>query len=168
MRSGVGERWREQTDRGLIASTAQHDVRAVYTGSEWANQFRVGDPSFTGIPVRFRYPLVDLRLIAFARSLPPDPWLIDKRVLREAARARLPAEVLLRKKTPLIVRPATGLDETRAHQLAELVSRCEGLKRFIDPAVLSQELLAGAGDALGQIRRPRERALGLAHWLWHR
>lgn len=140
------------------------DARSLASDPFWPALFLRGDPSFTREPVRFRYPLLDLRLVRFVRSLAPEPWLVDKRVLRDAASGRLPDRVRERRKTPL-VRVPTSVPPTIHRALVELVRRSPELDRFLDPAAL----VAALGEE-STSRRQRElgRALGLAHWLWHR
>ncbi len=148
-------------------SSSDRDARGLVHSPLWASEFRHGDPSFTGLPVRFRFPLVDLRLIDFVRSLAPDPWLAGKRILRETATGRLPEEVRLRPKTPLGVRAPAGVTDDTLTALADMVMHCPELDRFVDRGTLRAELLAHGADASSE-RFARDRALGLAYWLWHR
>lgn len=143
------------------------DARSFIHSPVWASEFRRGDPSFTGLGVRFRFPFADLRLIELIRSLAPDPWLVDKRILREAMSGRLPESVQRRPKTPLGNPPPAGADPEGIRAAARLVMEAPGLDRFIDRRRLRDELLA-RGSAGGPEQHARSRALGLAHWLWHR
>ena len=118
--------------------------------------------------MRFRHPFADLRLIEFARSLAPAPWLVDKRILREAAQTRLPEAVRQRPKAPLVRTSPPGATEPTLRRLAELITRSPELQRFVDTDLLAREVIASVGDADPFRKWARERALGLAHWLWHR
>ena len=60
-------------------------------------------------PVTRRHPYLDLRVLEFMLSVPPVPWGWKKRLVREAMRDRLPAEVLAREKTPLPVNPTLSM-----------------------------------------------------------
>ena len=159
---GAAERRPELVPRG-----SARDARSLVGNPLWSGLFTWGDASFTGLPLRFRHPLVDLRLLSFVRSLPPDPWLVDKRILREAARDRLPEEVRTRKKTALVAAAPPGHSPALVEQLIAMVKEAPGLDRFVDRAVLARGL--ATTDAANQ---PADRALalpvGLAHWLVHR
>ncbi len=57
------------------------------------------DPGQTHAPVEVRQPLADMRLVRFVLSIPAVPWCVDRVILREAMRGRLPERVRLRPKT---------------------------------------------------------------------
>jgi hypothetical protein len=59
------------------------------------------DAGVTGINVEYRHPLLDLRVIACAMSLPAIPWCVDKHILRAAGQNMLPKDILTRPKAPL-------------------------------------------------------------------
>jgi asparagine synthase (glutamine-hydrolysing) len=67
--------------------------------SECSSFFDGYDPSWTGAPVDYRHPFMDVRLVNFCMALPPWPWCVDKRLLRVAMKNRLPTTVLNRPKT---------------------------------------------------------------------
>ena len=67
----------------------------------WSQHFERYDAGWTLFPVEYRHPLVDLRLLDFALSVPPVPWLVSKELLRVAMRGILPDEVCTRPKSPL-------------------------------------------------------------------
>ncbi len=115
----------------------------------------------------FPIPLADLRLIELIRSLAPDPWLVNKRLLRAATANQLPDAIRRRPKTPLGLRPPTGVEPDRLKALAEIVASAPGLDSFVDRSALRLELQESGGTTT-QRRYARERALGLAYWLWHR
>ena len=117
----------------------------------WTSLFWWADPAFTRLPVRFRHPFFDLRVVRFVASLPPEPWLMQKRILREATRGLLPEEVRTRRKTLLVDAPMPGLDPAVMARLAELVREAPGLDRFVD-----REALAAAVTAPGRGRHARE------------
>lgn len=75
--------------------------RGMFTAPLWETIFRMGDPGYTGIPVKTRLPFFDLRLIDFMMRVPPDPWCLNKYILRQATTGLLPESVRLRRKTPL-------------------------------------------------------------------
>ncbi|HWC85954.1 MAG TPA: asparagine synthase-related protein [Solirubrobacteraceae bacterium] len=166
-RTGVADRRRERMPRPFGMRARDLDARALTCDPMWAALFRLSDPAFTRGRVRFRHPLVDLRLIKFARSLAPEPWLANKRILREAARSRLPEAVRQRPKTMLVQAPTPGATEHARQRVADLATRSPELKRFVDTDLLAGEVMASGGDMAPARTRARERALGLAYWLWH-
>lgn len=170
-RTGVAERARERSSRLPLPKVRDLDARSLVGQPMWSSMFELGDPSVTREAVRFRYPLVDLRLLHFVLSLAPEPWLVDKRVLRDAGRGRLPEPVWRRPKTPLVSAVTPGATQATLGSLAELVRRCPDLERFVDRERLADAVTGAAtGAGPGEPRRRGElgRGLGLAHWLWHR
>ena len=136
---------------------------------QWADLLACGHPSFTGVPVRFRHPFFDVRLVEFITSIPPRSWLQDKHLLREATRDLLPEKVRRRPKTPLVEAPAKSLQTSRGAQanIAEMIESSPCLDRFINRKVLGDCALAGSLDDKRNYRSFGY-ALGLAHWLQHR
>lgn len=59
------------------------------------------DADTLGAPLEFRHPLMDLRLVEFCLTLPLQPWVMKKHILRECMKDMLPGEVLKRPKTPV-------------------------------------------------------------------
>ena len=66
-----------------------------------SNFFDCYDPGVTRLALECRHPLLDLRLVDYCLTLPPLPWCVKKRILRDAMRGLLPEPVRLRRKTPL-------------------------------------------------------------------
>jgi hypothetical protein len=60
------------------------------------------DAEALGAPLEFRHPLMDLRLVEFCLTLPLQPWVMKKHILRECMKGLLPVEVLKRPKTPVV------------------------------------------------------------------
>ena len=151
------------------AAKQQDHAPGLATWPAWAALLACGHPGYTGAPVRFRHPFFDLRLLRFVLSLPPRPWLLEKRILREATRGLLPDAVRQRPKTPLAKGPGQALREERGAQaqLEDLIATSPGLDRFVDRAHLLETLRQ---PSLGDRRLYRQHvaALGLAHWLLHR
>jgi len=69
--------------------------------SFWSNLLTRMDPGFTGEQTEVRFPFFDVGLLRFTLSVPPVPWLMQKRLLRAAMYDILPADILERPKTPL-------------------------------------------------------------------
>jgi asparagine synthase (glutamine-hydrolysing) len=99
---GLVERWRAYH---AAQPAPVHPWRnAAYTSlispvwSYWAEHAR---PPIARLPLEVAYPLLDIRLLTLALSLPPIPWCVNKLILRRAMAGRLPPAVLKRPKTPL-------------------------------------------------------------------
>ncbi len=59
------------------------------------------DAGATRLPLEFRHPLLDLRLLDYCLTLPPYPWCVKKELLRASMRGVLPEPVRRRPKAPL-------------------------------------------------------------------
>jgi asparagine synthase (glutamine-hydrolysing) len=57
------------------------------------------DPGMMGLPLEWRKPFLDLRLVEFMYSIPPLYWCSRKTILREAMIGHLPDTILRRRKT---------------------------------------------------------------------
>jgi hypothetical protein len=68
----------------------------------------------------------------------------------------------------LVQAPTPGATEHARQRVADLATRSPELKRFVDTDLLAGEVMASGGDMAPARTRARERALGLAYWLWHR
>jgi asparagine synthase (glutamine-hydrolysing) len=86
----------------------------------WPNRFAWGHPGASGLPLRTLYPFFDVRLAEYVWELPSHPWRLDKRVLREAMRGRLPQAVLERPKTPLYIPRGRRDTQDPRYRLAHL------------------------------------------------
>jgi asparagine synthase (glutamine-hydrolysing) len=96
----------------------------------WPGYFAASHPSTQGTTVRLLFPFFDLRLVGFVRALPAHPWLQDKRLLREAMRARLPESVLRRPKRAMF--PATAdVSADPRRRLAMLAETREWRRRLL-------------------------------------
>jgi asparagine synthase (glutamine-hydrolysing) len=144
------------------------DVRSLSGDPFWTTLCTRGHPSFTGLPVRFRYPLLDLRLLRFAAALPPEPWLQNKRILRDATLHRLPAEVRQRPKAPLVDAPLPGHSAAVMERLSSFVRQVPELDRFLDREAVAAALTMVGDHPSGRGEIELARPLGLAHWLAHR
>jgi asparagine synthase (glutamine-hydrolysing) len=97
-----------------------------------SNFFEYYDAGVTGVPLEFRHPLMDLRLLEYCLSLPPWPWCVKKHILREAMRGLLPEPVRTRPKTSLAGRPwIERLKLGDAERLDAFVAS-KSLKRYVD------------------------------------
>lgn len=103
-RLNLPERWQEH-----LREQAQHPIRPriyrVLNDPMWSQHFESHSEGFSGMPIEFRHPLADLRILEFTLSLPPVPWLVKKELLRKAMRGILPEPVCARPKSPLAGSP---------------------------------------------------------------
>ena len=99
-RTKLLERWHESVP---LPSTSPTRMRALTTLNHpyYSRTFDVYDPAYTGQPLEFRHPFMDVRVVEFLLALPAVPWCLNKELLRRALRSMVPEEVRLRPKTPL-------------------------------------------------------------------
>jgi asparagine synthase (glutamine-hydrolysing) len=163
-RLGLRERWERSRVAGVTAGAAGIRPRAVeslvhvQSSSFYWERY---DPGVTGLALDCRHPLLDLRVVRVALSLPPSPWCVDKRILREAMRARLPAAVLSRPKTPLPGRPEQAMLARDREELLRHFAPGEMLGAFVDARRLARGLLESNPDATWV----NLRAVTLDRWL---
>jgi asparagine synthase (glutamine-hydrolysing) len=143
------------------------DVRSVSGEPFWSTLFLWSDPSFTRLPLRLRHPLADLRLLDFAARVPPEPWLVRKRILREATRDLLPCAVVGRPKTPLVRAARDTITPEVLERLAELVRALPDVDRLFDSRGLIDAITAPEAATEHPHDHQLLRALGLVHWRAH-
>ncbi|HEV8149288.1 MAG TPA: asparagine synthase-related protein, partial [Gemmatimonadales bacterium] len=155
--------WRQAARQGDAGGMAESPL--------WTSFFFWSDPGFSRLPLRFRHPFFDLRLVEYVRAIPPVPWLLDKRLLREAMRDLLPPSVLQRPKTVLARNPTEAASRQRGLSPGwiSLVAHADTLGRF-----MCQEKLRGVLESAATAGRVTNINLGhslsLALWLqyWRR
>jgi len=69
------------------------------TGSAFSSMCEQFDPGWHKVPLEFRHPYLDVRVLRFMLSVPAVPWCRNKLVMRKAAEPLLPAECISRPKT---------------------------------------------------------------------
>ena len=85
----------------ILTARPQKDRYGMTTAPLWSNIFAWSDPSFSGFPVKVRFPFFDVRLVEYLLSVPSVPWLENKFLLREGMKDILPNSVRQRPKTTL-------------------------------------------------------------------
>jgi asparagine synthase (glutamine-hydrolysing) len=110
---------------------------ASLTSPLWQHFLEQFDPSVSGIPLAWRHPYLDLRVLIFLLSVPPIPWARRKRLIREAMRGYLPKEVLSRDKAPLHGNPLAKM--LQKHGLPQR-SLDGPIRRYIDHAKVPRKL----------------------------
>jgi len=131
----------------------------------WSNLFEQFDPGVTGIAVKHYYPFFDLRLVNFLVSIPPVPWLINKNILREAMKGKLPEAIRTRKKI-VFEAPQVYAKEMQSMVelwIGDLLKNAPGLEDYVDTAELSRFLQSSEIDTAKFMEV--EKALAVAYWL---
>ncbi|MGE3949104.1 MAG: asparagine synthase-related protein [Blastocatellales bacterium] len=147
-RIDLRSRWKELTSEPPSAHPFRPEAYRILNSVFWANQFESCDPGNSNFTIEHRYPLFDIRLVSFTMQLPSIPWCVDKKLMRESMKNRLPEQVLRRNKAPLAGDP-TG--EKRRRGLIARVSQSQSidhLKEYLDcnSTSLYQSLDAESGD----------------------
>jgi asparagine synthase (glutamine-hydrolysing) len=127
----------------------------------WPSSFETYDPGATGHPVAIRYPFFDVRLVDLALRLPSFPFCVNKHILREAMRGRLPEAVRLRPKTPLALGPESFHGRWSVDSAVRALDAVPGIEQYIDVRAFASTLrpesvFAGRGTLA---------AVSLAMWL---
>jgi asparagine synthase (glutamine-hydrolysing) len=126
-----------------------------------SNYFEYCDPGLTRVPVEYRHPLMDLRLHEYCLSLPPLPWCVKKRIVREAMRGVLPEPVRRRAKTPLAGSPEMELLRQPGTQWIDQFVPAPGLSLYVDRG----KIPSVRDDTDRDERWSNLRPLGLSFWL---
>jgi asparagine synthase (glutamine-hydrolysing) len=123
-RFDLHERWRRVNGPEESPHPVRPRAYASFTSTLWQSLFESLDPAYTGVPLQFRHPYVDIRLLRFMLCVPALPWCRVKHLSRMAAKGRLPEVVRTRPKTWL-----------NGHPDCEVVRR-EGVPPLADPDLL--------------------------------
>lgn len=141
-RLNLKARW-EKVCREKSPHPFRPQIYRILALPRWAQHFEEHDAGQTLFPVEYRHPFADLRLIEFALSLPPVPWLIKKRLMRVALQGILPDPVCIRPKSPLngdmLIE---SLREPRSHCADEFVptpALANYVERAAIPTLVSEE-----------------------------
>ena len=126
---------RDRWERVWLESCESHGRVESYLrhrSNDFPHVLEALDPSQTASPVEVRQPLADIRLVRFILSIPAVPWAVNKHILREAMRGRLPEKVRLRPKTmiPMPQRLRIHLDRESERWRAHLHS-APGLAEYV-------------------------------------
>ena len=125
-RNGLVDRFNSENRRVENPSTSREPARLAL-GYSWSFFLDGYDPAWTRCALDVRHPLLDLRVVEFALSLPAVPWCVNKEVVRQCLHS-FPAEIRLRPKVPLPgdpvvakVRKGLGCRNWRPRPCAEMV-----------------------------------------------
>jgi asparagine synthase (glutamine-hydrolysing) len=160
----VETRWRDVTAARYNRADLRHESMADARAGWWPSVFESHDAGATRQPIELRYPFFDVRVVSFSLALPSYPWCVDKTILREAMRGRLPEAIRLRPKTPLAGNPWIGPGAWTAQDAVRALDGAPGIDDFVD----LPRFRAAAYAALPLPTQPGTlAAVGLALWLTH-
>jgi asparagine synthase (glutamine-hydrolysing) len=163
-RAELAEVW----SRGLVGPeiSGSRDPSALgFAGRAWGSLLDAHDPGHLGVPIDFRHPLLDLRLVRFALTLRAVPWCVDKHLLRRCM-ADLPAAIRRRPKTPLAVDPLTAVLRRRSLASVRVPEPSPQWESFVDREAVKAAL--GGPSAAVEDAAPLLRAVSLGTWLQQR
>jgi asparagine synthase (glutamine-hydrolysing) len=98
----------------------------------WTALFEGYDPSSTKLNLQVCHPFIDVPLVEFLSGIPARPWRVNKHILREAMKDKLPAAVLNRPKTPLASSPALQLVRRGSVRCLERFEVSPQLRAFVN------------------------------------
>ena len=164
-RLGLRARW-EQVNATVPASHPvrpyAHRILAYVT--KWSNFFDNFDSAENRVPLEIRHPFFDLRVVDFCLTLPPQPWCVKKKILRDAMRGFLPELVRLRPKTPLAGWPAAKLLATDDARWIDDFVAVPGLDAYVERT----KILKAWGGSYPERAWTDLRPLSLNFWLKYR
>ncbi len=163
-RAGLERRWSSATLPAAPTRSREPSLRA-FAGRAWAPLFDGHDPGYLGRPIDFRHPLLDLRLIRFAMTLPAIPWCANKHLLRRCL-DELPGAIRRRPKTPLTRDPVVELIRRRGPDAVRVPRSTETLAPLVD-LLAARTALGRTSDSVDDPWIPL-RALALGTWLEQR
>jgi asparagine synthase (glutamine-hydrolysing) len=128
---------RERWIRFNAPAAAGHPIRPYAHRSftfltQVSNFFDRYDAGCTRLPLEYRHPLLDLRLIEYSLSLPPFPWCVKKEILRRSMRGLLPEAVRLRPKAPLAGFPYVEILRREGANSLDPIVASEDAGKYID------------------------------------
>ena len=121
------------------------------------------DAGYSGVPLEYRHPLMDLRLLDYCLSLPLQPWVVKKHIMREAMRDALPEVVRKRPKSPLAGFPQLELLKCTSPAGFNNFPFSDELARYINTAKLK---LPNKLQIDTELNSKTMNSLDLQLWLW--
>ena len=152
----------EEVDKGPepihpIRPEAYKYLVAIY----WSDSFERADPGTTYIPVEYRYPFLDLRMVRYLLAIPQLPWCVHKEMLRVAMKGILPDSVRLRAKTPLAGNPFFELMKQPDSKWIDEFAPMPDLTRYVNRSAIPRIAQEADPDKLWLNTRP----ISLNYWL---
>jgi asparagine synthase (glutamine-hydrolysing) len=146
----------------LISPKRPATLRALQS-KVWVPLFEGYDPGSTRLPLDVRHPFIDIRLVDYVLSIPTRPWCVNKHLLRQAMKDRLPRAIVDRPKTPLAGDPVLQLSRRASVRWLDTFQVTPQLTRFVN--LKSRRSLAEEetpNDVWANVR-----LFALNHWLAH-
>lgn len=132
----------------------------------WSNLFASADPGYHGLPLKHSFPFFDLRLVSYLIAIPPVPWLVGKKILRDAMQQRLPETVRSRPKK--VFEAPTDYSQVMQEMvklwIGDLLKNTPGLDEYVDCSMLFS-LLESGEEIIPSNRIFIERILTFTYWL---
>lgn len=160
-RTDLSERWEASYRAQEPVDQKRSAAMRALNSKMWAPLFEGYDPSVTKLDLEVRHPFIDLRVVEFLLAIPPLPWCVNKHILREAMKDRLPAAVVNRPKTGLAGDPALQLVRRASVRWLDSFEVSPQLERFVN--LDRRRLLADEQTPDGLWASLRVYALN--HWL---
>lgn len=156
----MDERWRD-----LCASQLGDPREGMANHPFWTELLVAAHPESTGLPLRVRQPMFDVRLIEAAMRVPPMPWQFDKAILRRRAQGLLPSEIVARPKTVFGVNGSWEAARRGLEPWLAALAQAEVLEGYVDrprlTAILASLETLPPHRYSSQVMLPA----GLAAWL---
>jgi len=122
----------ESADRRLLEGAPRPEAYEATASPFWPSLFEGHDPGVACVPLEFRHPFFDLRLLRFLLSLPALPWCADKQLLRKAMRGVFPDEIRLRRKSPAAGDAVVELMRRSQRCWRDLIAPSPQLANYVD------------------------------------
>jgi asparagine synthase (glutamine-hydrolysing) len=161
-------RWEERFGEPPSLDSRRPESCRALQSPFWPSLFETYDAGVTLCPLTVRHPFFDVRLLTYLLAVPPMPWFLKKKLLRDAMQACLPEPVRRRRKTPMLADPVRALlRQPRARWINHFDRRSElveyvDLERIPKIAGLPQQV-----DRYGADWHLVTRPLCLDNWLAH-
>jgi asparagine synthase (glutamine-hydrolysing) len=165
-RWGLQERWRRAQCQAMHVHPTRPEAYAGLSPTIWNRYFRRADAAMAKLPMEIRHPLLDVRLVEYLLAVPPSPWFLEKSILRQAVRGKLPERIRRRRKCPAGCHPAQAFLRQHHGSLLPKSALGEELDRFVDLSAV-RELAGGRVSCQDGGLGIRLRCLSLGLWLHH-
>jgi asparagine synthase (glutamine-hydrolysing) len=132
-RTGLRARWERLTRELEPPHLLREEIYQKLKSPFWQHYFEnLHDRGARRLPLEFRHPYFDVRLISFALGLPPLPWCVDKILLRETGQNLLPEPICRRPKTLLAGDPCLRLIRQPEARWVDKFISVPGLEDYIN------------------------------------
>jgi len=143
---------------------AYHELHSPF----WPYLFEMYDPGVTLCQLAFRHPFFDVRLLTYLLAVPPMPWFLKKKLLRDAMREWTPEPVRRRVKTPMVADPVCALLRQPQAQWINHFDETPELGEYVDLEKIPKVAgLPQQVDRYGSDWHLVTRPLCLNRWLAH-